>query len=50
MTMKRVETSMEPSAMPVVDEASLPTDLTPLLKYGPLGDDELPHVGMLMSR
>jgi [ribosomal protein S18]-alanine N-acetyltransferase len=50
MTMKRVETPSEPSGtMPVVDEASLPQDLTPLLKYGPLGDDELPLVGMLRA-
>jgi [ribosomal protein S18]-alanine N-acetyltransferase len=49
MTMKRVETPSGPGAIPVVDVASLPTDLTPLLKYGPLGDDELPSVGMLRA-
>lgn len=45
--MKQVESPKEPGPLPVVDVASLPTDLAPLLKYGPLGDDELPAVGML---
>ena len=47
--MKQLETATEPGAIPVVDITSLPTDLTPLLKYGPLGDDELPSVGMLRA-
>jgi len=49
MTMKRVETPSEPSAIPVVDDGSLPADLTPLLKYGPLGDDEFGVIGGLRA-
>jgi [ribosomal protein S18]-alanine N-acetyltransferase len=49
MTMKRVETPTEPNALPVVEDGGLPTDLVPLLKYGPLGDDELPLVGGLRA-
>jgi len=49
MTMKRVETPSDATTLPVVDVASLPADLTPLLKYGPLGDDELPMVAQLRA-
>jgi len=49
MTMKRIETPPEATSPPVLDVASLPTDLTPLLKYGPLGDDELPMVAQLRA-
>jgi [ribosomal protein S18]-alanine N-acetyltransferase len=49
MTMKRVESGVELSAMPMLDLASLPNDLATAAKFAAPTDEDMPAVAMLRA-
>jgi [ribosomal protein S18]-alanine N-acetyltransferase len=50
MTMKRVDPPADAPALPVAELNQVPSELAPQLRFGPVGDEELPVVAALRNQ